>query len=494
MAEKKYLIFDYGASHGRCLVAKFNGESFSMELVHDFDNRPVYYGGTLYWDVLRLSSELNIGLLKAFKKYPDISSVGIDTWGCDFGFLDKKGRLIANPANYRDEWRHRYKPVLDEMLGEYEIFKMGGANTNPIMSIYYLYALKCEGASELKSADKFLMMPDLLNYYLTGEAANEYTDATMSLLVDQENKCWQKELIGKIGISSDLFLEIRQPGTVLGGLQDKICKEIGIPSVPVVSVASHDTASAIAGVPLNGVQKDWAFISLGTWALFGQETDEIKTGRDLFHKGFGNQGGVDGKNNFINMITGLWIIQQCQEYWNRMRGEKVPWDEIVQAAQDAPVGKAFIDVQDPVFMLANSNMPQAIREYCKQKGQFIPQTMGEVARVVYESMVFKFKECLESIKEITRSAPKVLHVFGGGVQNRMLCQWMANAMNIHIKAGPVETTSVGNLLLQMKAMGDISSVNEGRAISAKSSETEEYYPQEETAFSENFERYKELIG
>ena len=494
MSEKKYLIFDYGASHGRCLVAKFDGEAFIMDLMYDFDNRPVYYGGTFYWDILRLSSELNIGLVKAFKKYPDISCIGVDTWGCDFGFLDKDGRLLANPSNYRDEWRHRYKSVLDEKIGEYEMFKLGGANTNPIMSIYYLYALKCEDASELKYADKFLMIPDLLNYYLTGVAANEYTNATMSLLVNQKNKNWQKELINKIGVSESLFLEVRQPGTVLGLLQKKICDELGIPSVPVVSVASHDTASAIAGVPLNGMQKKWAFISLGTWALFGQETNEIMIGRDLFEKGFGNQGGVDGKNNFINMITGLWIIQQCQAYWNGIRGKKVPWDEIVQAAEDAPACKAFINVQDSSFMLANPNMPQVIREYCRRKGRFIPETMGEVARVVYESMVFKFKECLEGIKDITHSSPEVLHVFGGGVQNKMLCQWMADAMNIQIKAGPVETTSVGNLLLQMKAMGDIASVDEGRAISAQSSAVAEYLPREGSLFAENAERYKELIG
>jgi rhamnulokinase len=494
MKEKKYLIFDYGASHGRCLVAKWDGSTFSMELLHEYDNRPVAFGGTFYWDILRLASELNIGLSKAFQKYPDIASVGVDTWGCDFGFLDKQGRLLANPANYRDEWRHAYKGALDALVGEYEIFRSGGANTNPIMSIYYLYALKCKDAAELKYADKFLMMPDLLNYYLTGEAANEYTNATMSLLVDQENKCWNKELIRKIGVSEDLFLEMRKPGTVLGNLRESLCRELDIPQIPVVTVASHDTASAIAGVPLSGGEKDWGFISLGTWAIIGRETDEIKTDRDAFTSGFANQGGVEGKNNFVNLLTGLWIIQQCQECWSRERGEKVDWDEIVKSATASPCGRAFIDVQDAAFALSSSNMPGAVMNYCRQTGQPLEQSMGGVARVVYESMVMKFAQCLQNMKNTLRFSPETMHVFGGGVQNKMLCQWMADAMDIPIKAGPVETTSVGNLLMQMKAMGDIGSANEGRAISAASFDIAEYIPKKDSPLKEHFENYKKLFG
>ncbi len=494
MKEKKYLVFDYGASHGRCLVAKYNGRSFSMEVVHDFENRPVYYGGTFYWDILRLSSELDVGLLKAFSKYPDIVSIGVDTWGCDFGFLDKAGKLIANPANYRDELRHRYKSVLDEALGEYELFKLGGANTNPIMAAYYLYALQREGARELECADRFLMIPDLLNYYLTGEAANEYTNATMSLLVDQENRKWQKKLIEQIGISERLFLEMRTPGTLLGNLNKELCRRLAIPQVPVVSVASHDTASAIAGVPLSGHQKDWAFISLGTWALFGKETQSVNTDRAVFEAGFGTQGGVEGKNNLINMITGLWIIQQCRECWNREQRKQVSWDEIVLAAQKACGGKGFIDVQDSAFVLANPNMPGAVGDFCAARGQYRPQSMGEVARVVFESMVLKFKDCQEKLTELTEHAPRVLHVFGGGVKNKLLCQWMADAMGVQVMAGPVETTSVGNLLMQMKALGDIKSLHEGRAISAASSQIAQYDPKEGTDWNARFLEYKKLFN
>lgn len=492
MIQKKYLIFDYGASHGRCLVAKFDGQSFVMELVHDFDNRPVNYAGNLYWDILRLSSELDIGLQKAFRKYPDIVSVGVDTWGCDFGFIDKQGRLLANPVNYRDSWRHSHKDELYSEVSEYDVFRLGGANTNPIMGLYHMYALKREDATELKYADKLLMIPDLLNYYLTGIAKNEYTNATMTLMADQENHDWQYELIDRIGAPRHVFQELRQPGTILGNIRQSLCEEHGIPSVPVISVATHDTASAIGGIPLKTPDKPWAFISLGTWAIFGQETDSVNTSIEVFKSGFANQGGIEGKNNFVNLITGLWVIQQCRERWNRDEGRSVSWDEIVEAAKDAPAGFAFIDIQDEAFGPPNANMPGAVQEYCRKKGQKVPEGMGGVARAIYESMALKFMECMETIEKLAGKKPQVLHIFGGGVQNKLLCQWVADALQLEIFAGPTETTSVGNLLMQMKAMGDIKSLNEGRKISAQSSEVVTYYPGDGTQWQEYYKRYKEI--
>ena len=494
MPEKKYLIFDYGASHGRCLVASFDGRRFTMEQVHEFDNRPVNYGGTLYWDILRLSSELDIGLQKGFRQYPDIASVGVDAWGCDFGFLDEQGRLLANPVNYRDVWRHRYISVLHEEIGEYNVFRLGGANTNPIMGLYHMYAMKREKATELKYADKFLMIPDLLNYYLTGVTANEYTNATMSLMVDQAAKGWQYELIDKIGAPRKVFQELRQPGTVLGTIRRGICEELGIPSVPVVSVATHDTASAIGGIPLKTPDKAWAFISLGTWAIFGQEIDEIRTGTDIFESGFGNQGGIEGKNNFVSLLTGLWIIQQCRERWNREQGTSVPWDDIVSAAAGAASGIAFIDVQDTAFSLPSPNMPAVIAEYCAAKGQNAPCGMAGTARVVYESMVLKFLDCARTIERLSGRPLEILHIVGGGIQNRTLCQWIADALKIEVVAGPSETTSVGNLLMQMKAGGDIASLAEGRMISAASCEVAHYFPRKGTDWDAYFEKYKKVTG
>lgn len=491
MKEKKYMLFDYGASHGRCIVAKFNGETFSMEEVHEFENRPVRYSGSLYWDILRLASELRIGMQKAFREYPDISSIGIDTWGCDFGFIDKNGKLLANPANYRDEWRYKYKPKLDEKMGEYNIFKLGGVNTNNIMGLYHVYALQQEGATELEYADKFLMIPDMLNYYLTGIPANEYTDATMSLMVDQETKTWQSGIIDPLGFPKHIFSDLVMPGNILANVQKSICDEFEIPSVPVINVASHDTASAIAGVPLQDEDIKWGFLSLGTWAVFGIESDNVYNDKATFDAGFANQGGCEGKNNFVNLITGLWIIQQCYERWNNEEGRKIGWSAVVEAAESAEGGRGFINPDAAVFALPNPNMPQVIQKYCSDTNQGVPQGIGEVARCVFESLVLKLRHCFEDITRLTGEKLELLHIFGGGSKNKLLCQWISDALGIHIKGGPAETTSVGNLLIQMKGMGDICNLKQGRSISAASVELDEYVPQGKSIWDDYYQRYQE---
>ena len=489
MNDKKYMLFDYGASHGRCIVAKFDGERFVMEEIHEFENRPVRYSGTLYWDILRLASEVKIGMQKAFKKYPDIVSLGIDTWGCDFGFIDKNGKLLANPANYRDEWRYKYKPILDEKMGEYNIFKLAGANTNNIMSLYHMYALKQEKGSELEYADKFLMIPDLLNYYLTGIPANEYTDATMSLMVDQESKTWQSAIIDELGFDRSIFSELVMPGNTLGNIQKSMCEQFEIPCVPVINVASHDTASAIAGVPLQDKGTKWGFLSLGTWAILGVESDKIYNDERTFDTGFANQGGCEGKNNLVNLMTGLWIIQQCYVCWNKQAGEKIGWPAVVEAASEAKGGKAFINPDAAAFALPSPNMPKIIQEYCSQTNQGIPEGMGEIARCVFESLVLKFKDCYEDICSLTDSKYELLHIFGGGSKNRLLCQWIADALDIYVKAGPAETTSVGNLLMQLKAMGDIDNLEQGRAISGASAKLKEYQPKDKAIWDDYYKKY-----
>lgn len=476
--DKKYLLFDFGASHGRCIVAKFGGDRFDMEEVHEFENRPMQFAGTLYWDILRLVSEIKIGMQLAFAKYSDIVSVGIDTWGCDFGFIAKDGRLLSSPTNYRDELRHKYKPILDERFGEYNIFRLSGANTIGIMGLYHLYALGQESSIELEYADKFLMIPDLMNYYLTGIAANEYTDATMSLMVNQEQKDWQKEILEPLGIRRDLFCRMVMPGNVLGNLSQSICDEFEVPSIPVINVASHDTASAIAGIPLTSAGKDWSFISLGSWAIYGIESDAQYISRDVFESGFANQGGCEGKTNFVNLFTGLWVIQQCYARWCKDAGKKIGWDVVVAEAETASGGKTFINLDAPEFAQPNTNMPLEIQKYCQRNGQAVPEGIGEVSRCIFESLVLKFKRCFYDVKRFTGIEPNTLYLVGGGSKNKLICQWTADALGIPVLAGPAETTSVGNLLLQLKATGEIESLNEGRRIAATSAIQKEYQPKE----------------
>lgn len=487
--EKRYLLFDFGASHGRCIVAKFSGESFVMEEIHEYENRSVQFAGTLYWDILRLVSEIKIGMQKAFAKYPDIVSVGIDTWGCDFGFIDRNGKLLSNPCNYRDKLRYKYKPILDNDFGEYNIFRLSGANTVDIMGLYHLYALHKEKAAELEYADKFLMIPDLMNYYLTGIAANEYTDATMSLMVDQAGKKWQDEILEPLGIRRDFFCPIVMPGNVLGNLSKSICNEFEVSSVPVINVASHDTASAIAGIPLARTDEEWAFISLGTWAIYGIETERQYLSQDVFESGFANQGGCEGKTNFVNLFTGLWVIQQCYERWCKDLGKKIDWDVVISSAEAAEGGKAFINLDAPEFAQPNPNMPREIQKYCQQSGQGVPEGMGEIARCVFESLVLKFKNCHANVERFTGAKTELLHVVGGGSKNRLLCQWTADALGVSVMAGPAETTSVGNLLIQLKATGEIDSLTDGRRISGLSATPKEYTPSNDRKWDEYYGRY-----
>jgi sugar (pentulose or hexulose) kinase len=486
MAEKKYMLFDFGASHGRCLVVKFDGKRITMEEIHEFNNTPVNYAGTLYWDILYLVNELKIGIKKAYAAHPDVSSIGLDTWGCDFGFIDKYGTLLGNPVNYRNDARLRHKKECDAFLGDYELFKLGGANLNHIMSVYELFANLKEDTTLLKAADKLLMMPDLLNYYLTGIPVNEYTNATMTLMVDQNNKIWEKKIINGLELPEKIFGKILMPGTKIGVIQKRISDELGVPQLPVIAVATHDTASAIAGIPLTD-REDWAFLSLGTWAIIGVECDRVITEERAYREDFGNQGGCEGKNNFVNLFTGLWVIQQCYERWNNEAGKQISWNAVVDAVKDARGGIAFVNLDAEEFVPPSPNMPAVLQEYCKKRGFAVPQGMGEVARCVYESFVLKLKKNCEEMKSLAKTEVKVLYTVGGGSKNGLLCQWIADALKVKVKAGPAETTSVGNVLLQMKGLGEIASLAEGRIISAQSAQTEEYNVRDTQKWNEYYE-------
>jgi len=478
------------------MVAKYDGNRINMENIHEFDNIPVNYAGVLYWDILRLSNELKEGIKKACYIYPDISSIGIDSWGCDFSYIDKKGRLLSNPVNYRDEARYRYKSELDGIFGgEYNVFKLGGANTNNIMSLYELFANKKEDSSALKQADRLLMMPDLLNYYLTGVPSNDYTNATMTLMVDQVGKKWEKAFIDRLELPNNIFGELLMPGTQIGSIQSRVVQELGIPSLPVISVASHDTASAIAGVPLSG-SGNWAFLSLGTWAILGVESDKVYTDEKTFSTGFGNQGGCENKNNLVNLFTGLWVVQQCYERWCEEAGKRIGWPAVSEAVEKSDdQNMSFIDLDAPDFVQPNPNMPLVVQEYCAGNGIPVPTGMGAIAKCVNDSIVLKVKKCYHDMTDLTGTQVDTLYIFGGGSKNKYVCQGVADALGVKVKAGPAETTSVGNVLMQMIGTGAISNLTEGRAISAKSSESEivEYHPQGTGKWEQNYDSFLKLL-
>jgi len=494
MASRHYLIFDFGASNGRATVAAFDGLRVEMDVTYRFDNRPVIAAGTLYWDILRLASELKLGIQASLRKYPDIASMAVDTWGCDFGFIDKNGKLLGNPVTYRDKPRHDRSALLYKELPRRELFQLCAGSTIEIMGLYQLFSFKCDEAPEMREGSQMLMIPDLLNYLLTGRPCTEYTDATMALVCDQNRKTWEKRILRRLHIPDTILGELVMPGELIGPVQSQVCEELAIRPLPVVAPATHDTASAVTGIPVVDGKKHWAFISTGTWSIAGVETPAPIVTDACFESGYGNNAIADGRNMVVNYITGLWIIQQCRQKWVADAGADISWEEIVRRSEAAGPATAFIDVDDSVFALPHADMPGVVVAACRNSGQHLEGSIGAVARCVYESLVLKYRANLETLERLTGHKLELLHLVGGGVQNKTLCQWTADAMGIPVIAGPTETTSVGNLLMQLKCAGEISTLEQGRQISLASTEVTRYEPRQRAAWDEAFGKYRALLS
>ncbi len=493
MATKNYLIFDYGGSNGRSVVARFDGTKFKMEENHRFDNRPVSVMGTLYWDILRLYSELNIGIQSSVRKYKNITSISIDTWGADFGLIDSNGKLIANPVHYRDERRAIDSESLFKIISQKELFDLTGAWVLPLFDLFHLYSLKINNATELMYGDKFLSIADIFNYFLTGNTYNEFTRFSTSILYNQSENKIEESIFDRLDLPKDIFSPIIYPGNKIGNMSDKVARSLDIDPIPVIAPATHDTASSVAGIPVTVRDKNWAFLSTGTWFALGIETEVPLISDEIFKTLFSNQAGAEKIFNFVKNINGLWVIQQCREKWIRDKEEDISWDEIVKLSVAADPLVSFIDVEEGIFSEPQTDMPEVIRDYCKKTGQPVPGSIGEIARCAYESLALKCKYYFGFLERFGSRKIESFHLVGGGTKNKVLCQWISNSTVTPVIAGPAETTSLGNLLMQLKADGEIKDLEEGRKISLISSDTNRYEPEDKELWDEAYGKYLEVL-
>jgi len=485
----KLLAFDYGASSGRAILGKFDGEKIELSEVHRFSNDPVMVNESLFWDILRLFHEMKQGMLKCKKNGDkDIAGIGIDTWGVDYGLLDSKGDLLGNPYHYRDSRTDGMIGEANKIIPQRELYQHTGIQFQKFNTLYQLLSMKIKNSPILEKASTMLFTPDLLRYFLTGEKTTEYTIASTSQLLNAGKGEWDRQVIDMMGIPYDIFTDIVNPGTVAGHVRKSISEELGIDSIPVIAVAEHDTGSAVMSVP--AVNGNYAYLSSGTWSLLGIEADKPIINDVTFELNYTNEGGFNRTTRLLKNIMGLWIYQECKRAWDKA-GETLSFDELESLAMEVEPFSCFIDPDNDLFY-SPGNMPEKIREFCRSTGQHIPESKGEIVRCIMESLALKYRQAIEGLEIIAGSRIPVLHVMGGGCKNIMLCQFTANAIGRPVIAGPVEATATGNLICQLIALGEVSGINEARALVSKSFPTNEYSPKDFDSWSEAYNRWKKI--
>jgi len=467
-----YLSIDFGANSGRVIVGYFLHDELILDEIHRFQNRLVKMGNHLYWDFLYLFDEMKTGMKLAAQKGYAIKSIGIDTWGVDFGLIDKNGNLLGNPISYRDDRTLGLTSELFAQIDEASHYRETGIQVMDINTLYQLYSMVKSDCAMLKVADKLLFMPDLFSYFLTGVANNEYCIASTSELLDVHKKEWSKSLINHLNLPVHLFGEIIQPGTIRGKLKPEITEETGLDSnVNVVAVASHDTASAVLAIPSH--KKQVAFISSGTWSLIGAVVGGPIVTEEARLAQYTNEGGF-GNIRFLRNITGLWILQNLMKEW-RSESSKLTYEAVLQEANFAKTD-TVIDVDDASFVNP-LNMQQAVDDYCITHKLSKPQNRGEYVRSVLESLVIKYLEAFKSLQKLVPETITEIHIIGGGSQNELLNQLTANKLGIPVIAGPVEATAIGNILVQGLANNEYSSFNDMKTILKKGVSTKVFNPQ-----------------
>ncbi len=487
-----FAALDLGAESGRVLSGALRAGKLSIEEIHRFPNGGVQVGDHLHWDVLRLWSEIKLGLAKAVQAGgSELRSLGVDTWGVDFGLLDAHDHLIGNPYHYRDRLTDGMLEAAFQIVPKAEIYEITGIQFMQLNSLYQLLALVKGDEPAIHMARSFLTMPDLFNFWLSGEKVNEFTNATTTQCYDPRRRAWAVPMLERLGIPTVMFQQIIPPGSRLGDLRPSVLSEIGFSRSPsLIAVATHDTGSAVAAVPASG--EDYIYLSSGTWSLLGVEVRQPVITPHSLAVEMTNEGGVEGTFRFLKNVIGLWLVQECRRQWGR-ESSSFSYDELTQMAAESPPFRTVIYPSDARF-LPPGDMPARIQAYCQEKGQPVPQTRGEIVRCVLESLALEYRWLADQLDQLVGRRLPTIHIFGGGSKNRLLNQFAADATRRRVISGPVEATAIGNILVQAIAMGEIASLAEGRAIVRQSFAVETFEPAEEApeAWEEAYQRYLQL--
>ena len=480
---RNLLAFDLGASNGRAILGQFDGKRLTMRELHRFENNYIEMNGVFYWDLPYLYNQLKLGLL-AFKQADvgELDCFGIDTWGVDYGLLDKNGHLLSNPRAYRYAVDADMEHVWQTMDFP-ALFARTGIATMNFNTVYQLARRRREGDAALENAETLLLMPDLLGYFLTGAIGSEYTNVTTSMLYNPTTKDWDWEIIRALGLPEKIFTKIDRAGTVRGTLRPELAAELGINPARFAAVGTHDTASAVAAIPGTG---SFAFCSSGTWSLFGVETDEPILSDAVRDANFSNEGTIQGGFRPLKNIMGLWLIQECRRDWQKA-GMHLSWNDIVEEAKKAEPFRSIIDPDYGEFF-AGGRMVEKIQDFCRGTNQPVPESVGQIARCIYESLALKYRWALERLEEIKGRRIDQLNIVGGGCQNRLLNQFAADSIDRPVVTGPVEGAAIGNLLAQAMALGDIRTMDELREVVRRSEAVETYTPDHTAEWEQAYQR------
>ena len=486
---RNLIAFDLGASNGRAILGQFDGERITMRELHRFENNYIEMNGVFYWDTPYLYNQLKQGLLK-FRQggFGELDAFGIDTWGVDYGLLDKNGHLTGIPRSYRLGTQEDIDAVMEKIPADVLYSRTGIDNSLTFNTLYQLYRRRREGDVALENADTMLLTPDLLGYFLTGAKGTEYTIATTTQLYNPTTKDWDWETIRELGLPEHIFTKIEPTGTIRGHLRPELCQELGLNPAAFVAVGGHDTASAVAAIPGKG---SFAFCSSGTWSLFGVEMDKPDLSPEAAASGVSNEGTVQGSFRPLRTIIGMWIIQERRRDWIK-NGVNISWDGVVLEAQKAEPLRSIINPDSPEFY-AGGNMEQKIQDFCRRTGQPVPETIGQVARCVYESLALKYRHALEDLEKMKGQRIDSLNIVGGPINNRFLDQLIADALDRQVVTGPVEGAAIGNLLTQAMALGDIKDLDGLRQIVRNSEAVEVWEPDHTPAWEEAYQKLLTLL-